>query len=155
MKKQAAIDVLVMQVIGATATTMMAASVGAQPGPPCTGTNHCVDIAIAGGAIQSVPATVVTAKNHQIYWRITTGGYSFPSAPSASTGIAFKSPSSINDNGRMPQNEFPCNRVSVTLFHCTDANTTHDKGVRSYQYSITVLDAAGHPIVSDPWIVNR
>ncbi len=154
MKNKAAIVTVMMQVVGAIVATTIAASVDAQPGPPCTGTNHCVDVAIAGGAIQSVPATVVTARNHQIYWRIKTGGYSFPSSP-ASTGVAFKPPSSINDNGRMPRNEFPCNRVSATLFHCTDANSTHDTGVRSYQYSITVLDAAGHPIVSDPWIVNR
>ena len=154
MKEQRPIAAVMMQVTGATIATIIAASVVAQPGPPCTGMNHCVDIAIAGGAIQPVPATIVTARNHQIYWRIKTGGYSFPSPP-ASTGIAFKPASSINDNGRMPPNEFPCNRVSPALFHCTDANSTHDNGVRSYQYSITVLDAAGHPIVSDPWIVNR
>jgi hypothetical protein len=134
---------------------MMAASVSAQPGPPCTGTNHCVNVTVAAGAIQSVPATVITARNHQVHWIIRTAGYKFPVASSPSAGVAFKPASSINDNGHMPPNEFHCNRVSDTVFHCTDANSTHDKGVRSYQYSITVLDAAGHPVVADPWIVNR
>ena len=153
MKKQAAIVLSIMLVIGASAGTMTPTSVGAQPGPSCTGTNHCVDIAIAGGAIRPVPAVVVTGRSHQIYWRITTTGYSFASSPQP-TGIAFKQPSSINDNGRMPANEFPCNRVSPTLFHCTDANSTLGS-VRSYQYSITLIDAAGHRIVSDPWVVNK
>jgi hypothetical protein len=154
MKRQPVIAPTMILVIGVTAGAMLAASVGAQPGPPCTGTNHCVDINIAGGAVQSVPATVVSGKNHQIYWRINTSGYSFPS-PQPPTGIAFKPPSPINDNGRMPANEFPCNRVSATLFHCTDANSTFNTGVRSYQYAISVIDASGHRIISDPWIVNK
>jgi len=98
---------------------------------------------------------VVLGKNHQIYWRIQTSGYSFPPSPPPPSGIAFKQPSSINDNGHMPANEFPCNRVSATVFHCTDANSTHGTGVRSYQHSITVIDPAGKPIVFDPWIVNN
>lgn len=155
MKKQPAIAHAVILVIGVSAGTMMALSVAAQPGPPCTGTNHCVDINIADGAIQSVPATVIVGKNHQIYWRIKTSGYSFPSPPPRSIGIGFKPPSPINDNERMPANEFPCNRMSATLFHCTDANSTHNTHVRSYQYSITVIDASNHEIISDPWIVNR
>jgi hypothetical protein len=155
MKKQRAMAPAMILVMGALAATMMAAAVGAQPGPPCSGTNHCVDITVTGGAIAPVPNTVISGRNHQIYWRIRTSGYSFPSPPPPQVGIAFKPPSSINDNGRMPANEFPCNRVSPALFHCTDAKTTHDTGVRSYQYSITVIDAAGHRIVSDPWIVNR
>ena len=154
MKKQPAIVPAMILVIGVSAGTMMAASVGAQPGP-CTGTNHCVDITIAGGAIPSVPDTVITGKNHQIYWRIKTGGYSFPPPPPPPVGIAFKPPSPMNDNGHMPANEFPCNRVSTTLFRCTDANSTHNTGLRRYQYSITVLDASGSKIVSDPWIVNK
>jgi len=153
MNKQRAIAATTILVIAAIA--MRVASVAAQPGPPCSGTNHCVDITVTGGAIASVPNTVVPGKNHQLYWRIRTSGYSFPAPPPPSAGIAFKPPSSINDNGRMPANEFPCNRVSATLFHCTDANSTHDTGVRSYQYSITVIDGAGRKIVLDPWIVNR
>jgi len=153
MKKQAAIVLPMSLVIGASVGTMTPTSVAAQPGPPCTGTNHCVDVTIAGGAIRPVPAVVVTGRNHQIYWRITTAGYSFASPPQP-IGIAFKQPSSINDNGRMPVNEFPCNRVSPTLFHCADANSTLGS-VRSYQYSITVIDAAAHRIISDPWVVNK
>jgi len=126
----------------------------AQPGPPCGGTNHCVDIALASGVIQSVANVVVSGTNHQIYWRIKTDGYSFASPPQR-IGIAFKAPSSINDNGRMPANEFQCNRISAMLVHCTDANSTHGTGVRSYQYSITVIDTSGRPIVSDPWVVNH
>jgi len=155
MKQQRGIVGAIVHAIGLCVGTSMAASVGAQPGVSCTGATHCVDVTIVGGAIQSVPAVVVAAKNHQIYWRIQTAGYSFPPPPPPPTGIAFKPASSINDNGHMPANEFPCNRMSATLFHCNDANSTHDKGVRSYQYSITVIDASGHRIVSDPWIVNR
>jgi hypothetical protein len=152
MKKQPATAFAVI-LIGVSAATMtVVTSVGAQPGPPCTGTNQCVDVTIAGGAIQSVANVVVLGSNHQIYWRIKTSGYSFPSSPS---GITFKQPSPINDNGRMPANEFPCNRVSATLFHCTDANSTHGAGVRNYQYAISVVDASGRRVVSDPWIVNR
>ena len=153
MNEQRAMAVNVRLLVGALA--MIGAGVGAQPGPPCSGTNHCMDVTITGGAIAPVPNTVVTGKNHQVYWRIRTSGYSFPAPPAPRGGIAFKPPSSINDNGRMPANEFPCNRVSPTLFHCTDANSTHDSGVRSYQYSIAVIDGAGRPIVLDPWIVNR
>jgi len=103
MKKQAAIVLPMSLVIGASVGTMTPTSVGAQPGPTCTGTNHCVDVTIASGAIRPVPAVVVTGRNHQIYWRITTAGYSFASPPQP-IGIAFKQPSSINDNGRMPVN---------------------------------------------------
>jgi hypothetical protein len=154
MKKKTAFALPMSVVIGASVGTMTAASVGAQPGPPCTGTNHCVDITIAGSAIQSVPAVVVQGNNHQIYWRIKTAGYTFASPPQP-IGIAFKQPSSINDNGHMPANEFPCNHMSTTLFHCTDANSTHGTGVHRYQYSITVMDPAGKPIALDPWIVNN
>ena len=140
--------------IGVGAGSMTATSVRAQPGPPCTGTNHCVDITVAGGAIPPVANVVVPGKNHQIYWQIKTGGYSFPSPPH-SAGIAFKAPSPINNNGKMPANEFACNRVSATRFHCTDTNSTHGAGVRTYQYAITVVDTSGRTIVSDPWIINR
>ena len=134
--------------------TMTATPARAQTGPPCSGTNHCVNIVIAGGVIQSVPNVVVSGKNHQIYWRIKTGGYSFPPPPQP-FGIAFKASSPINDNGRMPRNEFPCNRISATEFHCSDANSTQGIGVRSYQYSVTVIDSSGKPVVSDPWVVNH
>ena len=56
--------------------------------------------------------------------------------PHSRAGIAFKDPSSINDNGHMPANEFPSNRVSATLFHCTDANSTRGTGVQQ----LPVLD---------------
>lgn len=137
-----------------TCETMIATPASAQPGPPCVGTNHCVDVTITGGMIQRVANVVVSGKNHQIYWQIKTNGYSF-AAPPQPIGIAFKPPSAINDNGRMPPNEFPCNRISATLFHCTDANSTNGSGVRSYQYSITVIDASGRRVVSDPWVVNH
>ena len=152
MKQQ--LPIAVAFILGMSAGTMTPAPAGAQPGPPCGGTNHCVDITVVSGVIQPVANVVVSGNNHQIYWRIKTGGYRFGSPPQSS-GIAFKAPSSINDNGHMPANEFPCNRVSAALFHCTDANSTHGTGVRSYQYAITVIDASGKPIVYDPWIVNR
>jgi hypothetical protein len=141
-------------ILTVTCETMTPTPASAQPGPPCGGTNHCDDVTIACGAIQSVANVVVSGNTHQIYWRIKTSGYSFASPPQP-IGIAFKPPSPINDNGRMPPNEFPCNRISATLFHCTDANSTHGAGVRSYQYSITVIDTSGKPIVSDPWVVNH
>jgi hypothetical protein len=153
MKKQLPIPAAI--ILGVSAGTLAATSVCAQPAPPCTGANHCVDVTIAGGAIQSVANVVVSGTNHQIYWRITTGGYSFPPSPPPPAGIAFKQPSSINHNESMPRNEFACNRISATLFHCTDANSTHGAGARTYQYSISVIDASGHKIVSDPWIVNK
>jgi hypothetical protein len=134
--------------------TMTMVSAVAQTPPLCSGKNHCIDVTIAGGAIQPVPNVVVPEASHQIYWRIKTSGYSFPPPAAPQRGIAFKAPSSINDNGHMPANEFPCNRISATLFHCTDANSTHG-AVRAYQYAITVIDASGSRIVSDPWIVNR
>lgn len=149
MKKKAAIVLPLSLILGASATT--ATSVDAQPGPPCTGTNHCVDITIAHGAIQFVPDVQVTGKNHQIYWLIKTGGYSF--RPTPPDGITFKAASSANSN-QLAKDEFRCNRVSATQFHCTDANTTHG-AMRKYEYSITVFDTAGHSIVSDPWIVNK
>jgi hypothetical protein len=155
MKKQPAIARAMIAAICAGAGTLLAASVSAQPGPACTGNNHCIDVTIVGGAISPVPDAVITAKNHQIYWRIKTSGYAFPPPPPPPAGIAFKPPSPTNDNGHMPAKEFPCNRVSATLFHCTDANSTHNAGVRRYQYAITVVGKSGPPIVSDPWIVNK
>ena len=143
-----------VMLIAMACEAMTATSADAQTGPPCAGPNHCVDITIAVGVIQPVTNVVVSGKNHQIYWRIRTGGYSFASPPQP-IGIAFKPPNAINDNGRMPPNEFPCNRMSATLFHCTDANSTNGVGVRSYQYSITVIDASGRAVVSDPWVINR
>lgn len=91
MKQQLAIAAAFI-LIAVGAGPMTAAPVRAQPGPPCSGTNHCVDITIAGGAIQSVANVVVPGTNHQIYWQIKTGGYSFPPPPH-SIGIAFKEPS--------------------------------------------------------------
>ena len=140
--------------IAMTSATMTPTSAGAQTGPPCAGTNHCVDITIAGGVIRPVSNVVVSGKNHQIYWRIKTGGYTFASPPQP-ISIAFKPPNAINDNGRMPPNEFPCGRMSATLFHCTDVNSTNGTGIRSYQYSITVIDASGRPVVTDPWVINH
>jgi len=125
----------------------------AQSGPPCGGVNHCVDITISGGVIQNVVNVIVPAKNHQIYWRIVTPGYTFAQPP-APDAIAWKAPSAINDNGKMPPNEFPCSRVSATQFRCTDANSTHGT-VRTYQYEITVLDSTGKQLVLDPWIINQ
>jgi len=132
--------------------TPLSSSIQAQPGPPCSGTSHCVDVTIVNGEIQHVANVVVSGKNHQIYWHIRTAGYTFPPAPHPIT-IAFKEPSSINDNGLMPANEFPCNRVTATQVHCTNKNSTHGK-VRSYQYAITVLDANGNKVIADPWVVN-
>src|SRR5690242_20227426 len=151
MRKKPAIAPAMILVIGVSSGSMMAASVGAQPS--CTGTNHCVDGNIADGAIQPVPDTVVPGMNHQIYWQIRTSGYSF--LPPPPPGIAFQPSGPANNRGRMPKDEFHCNRVSATVFHCTDANSTHNAGIRRYQYSITVMGASGHPIGSDPWIVNK
>ena len=153
MKPQVTIPVTCLLIAFSTGT-MIPAPVVAQTPPLCSGTNHCVDITIAGGAIQPVPNVVVSGSNHQVYWQIKTSGYSFPPPTAPQRGIAFKEPSSINDNGHMPANEFPCSRMSTTLFHCTDANSTHG-AIRSYQYFVTVIDASGKKIASDPWIINR
>jgi hypothetical protein len=141
--------------IAFSAAAMTAAPAAAQTPPLCSDAkNHCIDVTIAGGAIRPVPNVVVSEKNHHIYWQIKTSGYSFPPPAAPQRGIAFKPPSSINDNGHMPANEFPCTRISATLFHCPDANSTHG-AVRVYQYFITVLDASGKPAALDPWIVNK
>ena len=152
MKTQAVIALTISVIIGASVGTMSARSVRAEPGPSCTGTNHCVDLTIVGGTLAPIANVVVPEKNHQIYWRIKTSGFNFPLPPT--DGMTFKAASSINDNGRMPAQEFPCNRVSSTLFHCADANSTHG-AVRRYQYSVTVIDASGQKIISDPWIINN
>ena len=63
MKKQPATAFAVI-LIGVSAATMtVVTSVGAQPGPPCTGTNHCVDVTLAGGEIPSVANVVVLGTN--------------------------------------------------------------------------------------------
>jgi hypothetical protein len=108
-----------------------------------------VDVTIANGEIRPVQDIVIPGTNHQIYWRINTSGYSFPRPATRPPGIDFKPP-------KPPKNEFPCNRVSATVFHCSDANTTHNAGEHKYQYAINVVDGSGHRITSaDPWIVNK
>ena len=135
----------------ASATTPMVAH--AQTGPQCGGVNHCIDVAVTGGVIQPVVNVIVPGRNHQIYWRLVTPGYTFPQPPV--DAIGWKPPSPINDNGKMPANEFACNRVTPTLFRCTDANSTRGTGVRTYQYGITVLDGGGKQVILDPWIINQ
>lgn len=147
MRKQPAIAPAIITVLGLSSGTMTATIAVAQPS--CTGTNHCVDVTIANGMIRPVPDTHIPGTNHQIYWQIKTSGYSFPLPSSPTPGMAFKPP-------KPPKNEFHCNRVSATVFHCSDANTTHNTGDHRYQYSITVIDASHHLISTlDPWIVNK
>ena len=125
----------------------------AQQGPACNETNHCVDVTVVGGKIQPLPDVTVSGKNHQIWWQLKTPGYSFPKPPK-SDGVFFKPASSGNDNGKMPAKEFNCNRVSATVFHCTNANSTNGQR-RKYQYGVTVVeDASGKDITLDPWVVN-
>lgn len=142
-------------VIAVAASALASTAARAQAGPPCGGTNHCVDVVVAGGQIQPVANVRVDGQGHLISWRIKTPGFSFAPPPQPNA-ITFKAPSSINDNGRMPANEFRgCARASATLFHCTNANTTHGQGARTYQYAITVIeDATGRTIVLDPWVIN-
>ncbi len=127
----------------------------AQPGPNCDAPPpnlHCVDVVVANGAIRNPPDVNVDGASHQIYWRLRTTGYTFPKPPARA--ITWKPAGPKNDNGKMPANEFPCNRVSDVLYHCTDANSTHGQQ-RKYEYAITVLDAAGKVIQGDPWIINQ
>ncbi len=126
---------------------------GQAQSPTCTGTDHCADVRIAGTTI-TVPNVIVPGKDHQIDWIIRTPGYTF-GLPPKPDGVIWKAPSSINSNGAMPSNEFRCNRATATVYHCSDANSTHGTGVRSYQYKLTVIDPAGNPVVLDPWIVNQ
>jgi hypothetical protein len=153
MKKKhalAAASVLVLVL-----TVPMTSSVG-HAQPVCDSGNrahHCVDVVITNGAIQSPPDVVVPGKNHQIYWQIKTSGYTFPKPPKPA-GIAWKASTPTNDNGRMPANEFQCNRVSDTVVHCTDAVSTLGSQ-RKYEYKITVIDPAGNPVILDPWVINR
>ena len=61
----------------------MTSSVGnAQPiCNPANPAHHCIDVVIAGGAIQNPSDVVVPAANHQIYWQIKTSGYKFQTPP--------------------------------------------------------------------------
>jgi len=125
----------------------------AQQGPACNETNHCVDVTVVGGKIQPLPDVTVSGKNHQIWWQLKTPGYSFPQPPKAE-GVTFKAPAPGNNNGNMPPKEFNCNRVSATVYKCTDANSTNGQQ-RKYQYAVNLIeDATGKAITLDPWVVN-
>jgi hypothetical protein len=154
MKRQPALAAALVLIAVGSGSLALDPAHAQSPGPSCTGKSHCVDVVVVNGEVQDVPNVRAEGTNHQIDWVIKTPGYSFPSPPK-SDGIKWKAASSINDNGRMPKGEFPCNRKSAQVFHCNNANSTTGTGTRSYQYAITVVeDATGKEIVRDPWVIN-